>query len=387
VKISLVTDTYLPEVNGVTTVLATMRRGLVARGHDVQVIAPRYGAEAAEDGVVRLPSLPLPGYAHSRLAVPTRGVRRALDAFEPDLVHVVTEAVLGGLGRRHALRQRRPLVTSFHTDFPRYAARYAGDWAVAPVQRYLRWFHGPSAFVQTPSATTRNELAALGLPQATVWGRGVDTALFSPARRSAARREAMGAAERPVVLHVSRLAVEKDIDTLVAAFRAARDALGEAAVFVIAGDGPKAAEVRAALPFALHRGFLPRAEVADLYADSDLFVFPSPTETCGLVVLEAMASGLPVVASDTGGVLENMRDGLNGLCVRAGHARHFARAVLDLLAEPARRDAMGQAARAFAVARDWERELDALEPMYRQAVAMHERRIGSPLAELAPETR
>jgi glycosyltransferase involved in cell wall biosynthesis len=365
-KISLVTDTYLPEVNGVTTVLATMRQGLLARGHAVQVIAPRYGTEAEEAGIVRRTSISLPGYSASRLVLPLGGVGRAIDDFAPDVVHVVTEGVLGGFGRRHALRRRLPLVTSFHTDFPRYAARYVGEWAVAPVRRYLRWFHAPSAFIQTPSATTRTELAAMGLPQAVVWGRGVDTALFSPSRRSETRRAAMGAARRPMVLHVSRLAVEKDVDTLVAAFREARAALGEAVVFVVAGDGPKAAEVRTALPFALHRGFLRRSDVADLYADSDLFVFPSPTETCGLVVLEAMASGVPVVASDTGGVLENMRDGLNGRSVRVGDARHFSQAILELLAAPERRHAMGQAARAFAVARDWARELDALAPMYRQ---------------------
>jgi glycosyltransferase involved in cell wall biosynthesis len=368
-RISLVTDTFLPEINGVTTVLATMRRGLRERGHAVQVIAPRYRGETEGDDVVRRPSVRLPGYAQSRLALPIGGVGAAIDDFAPDVVHVVTEAVLGGMGRRHALRRGLPLVTSFHTDFPRYAARYAGAWAVEPVRRYLRWFHGPSAYIQTPSETTRAELALLGLPQAVVWGRGVDATLFSPSRRSEARRTAMGASDgRPVVLHVSRLAVEKDIDTLVAAFRAAHAALDGQAVFVVAGDGPKAAEVREALPFAVHRGFLPRTDVADLYADSDLFVFPSPTETCGLVVLEAMASGIPVVASDTGGVLENMRHGLNGLCVRAGDAPAFARAIAEMLANPERRAVMGQAARAFSVARDWARELDLLVPMYHAAV-------------------
>jgi glycosyltransferase involved in cell wall biosynthesis len=370
-RISLVTDTYLPEVNGVTTVLATMRRGLLERGHRVQVIAPRYGTETAEDDVIRRPAVPLPGYAHSRLCLPFGGgVRRALAAFAPDLVHVVTEGVLGGIGRRWALSRSVPLATSFHTDFPRYAERYAGAWAVEPVRRYMRWFHGRAAFTQTPSETTRHELEAMGLPRAVVWGRGVDASLFSPGRRSEARRAAMGAGDgRPVVLHVSRLAVEKDVDTLVAAFRAAHERLGEGAVFVVAGDGPKAAEVRAALPFAVHRGFLARTDLADLYADADLFVFPSPTETCGLVVLEAMASGLPVVASDTGGVLENMRDGLNGLCLPAGDAPRFTAAIVELLVDAPRRDAMGQAARAFAVARDWARELDALEPMYAGAIA------------------
>lgn len=383
-RLSLVTDTCLPEVNGVTTVLDTMRRGLQARGHEVQVIAPRYGTEPREPGVVRRPAAALPGYAQSRFVWPLPlGVHRALDDFQPDLVHVVTEGVLGAIGRRYAVRRALPLVTSFHTDFPRYAARYLGEWAVEPVRRYVRWFHGAAECTQTPSAATRAELEALGLPRAVVWGRGVASGFFTPGRRSGARREALGASGRVVVLHVSRLAVEKDVDTLVASYRAAHAELGEAARFVVAGDGPKAAEVRAALPFALHRGFLGRAELADLYADSDLFVFPSPTETCGLVVLEAMASGLPVVASDHGGVLENMRHGLNGMVVPAGDAAAFAAATVELARADAQRDALAQAARAFAVARDWERELDALEPMYAAAVAARRRGRGPATAPLA----
>src|SRR5262249_13905569 len=157
---------------------------------------------------------------------------------------------------------------------------------------------------QTPSQTTRDELASLGFRHPVVWGRGVDTQHFRPERRSQERRAALGAAEgRPVVLHVSRLAVEKDVGTLVAAFQQAQAQVGDGAKFVVAGDGPEAGMVRTALPFATHYGFIDRERLADLYADSDLFVFTSPTETCGLVVLEAMASGTPVITSDQGGVL------------------------------------------------------------------------------------
>lgn len=189
------------------------------------------------------------------------------------------------------------------------------------------------------------------------------------------------------MLHVSRLAVEKDVDTLVAALQQARAALGDEAVYLVAGDGPKAAEVRAGLPFARHLGFLDRAELADLYADSDLFVFPSPTETCGLVVLEAMASGLPVVSSDRGGVLENMREGRNGRLVPAGDAARFAGVIAELVRDPFERSVMGQAARAFAVARDWSSELDALEPMYAGAIAARRRMQRGVTAELAPASR
>ena len=370
-RITLISDTYLPEVNGVTTVLATMRRGLLARGHAVQVIAPEYGAPGPDEaGVVRRRSMRLPPYPAIRLSRPMgRDVGRALDDFRPDLVHVATEGPLGTVGRRAALARRLPLVTSFHTDFPRYAERYLGRWAVRPVEAYLRRFHAPAFVTQTPSQTTRDALAGLGFRRPVVWGRGVDTELFHPGRRAEGRRAALGAtAERPLVLHVSRLAVEKDVATLVSAFRLAEGALGGGARFVVAGDGPEAGMVRAALPFATHYGFIDRARLADLYADADLFVFPSPTETCGLVVLEAMASGTPVITSDRGGVLENVRPAINGVMVPAGDAEGFAAAIIDLAGRPAQRAAMASAARAFAVGRDWERELDQLEPIYRDAI-------------------
>lgn len=371
-RITLVSDTYLPEVNGVTTVLATMRRGLLARGHAVQVIAPRYDAPGPDDaGIVRRWSVRFPPYPAIRLTLPFGGdVGRALDAFGPEVVHVATEGPLGTLGRRAALARRLPLVTSFHTDFPRYTGRYLGAWAVAPVEAYLRRFHAPAFATQTPSRTTREELAGLGFRRPIVWGRGVESALFHPGRRDVARRAELGAGpDRPVILHVSRLAVEKDVGTLVEAFQQAHATLRESVRFVVAGDGPEAGMVRAALPFATHYGFIARERLADLYADSDLFVFPSPTETCGLVVLEAMASGTPVITGDLGGVLENIRPGINGLMVRAGDASAFAAAIAELITAPARREAMGSAARAFAVGRDWERELDELEPMYRDAIA------------------
>src|SRR5258705_3559020 len=155
-RITLVSDTYLPEVNGVTTVLAMMRQGLLARGHAVQVIAPGYGEPGPDDeGVLRRWSVRFPPYPAIRLSLPVGGgVGRALDTFCPDLVHVATEGPLGTLGRRAALARGLPLVTSFHTDFPRYAARYLGRWAVTPVQRYLRRFHAPAFVTQMPSQTT-----------------------------------------------------------------------------------------------------------------------------------------------------------------------------------------------------------------------------------------
>jgi glycosyltransferase involved in cell wall biosynthesis len=174
----------------------------------------------------------------------------------------------------------------------------------------------------------------------------------------------MDAEGRVLILHVGRLAVEKDVATLVETFRLVRDRLGDRARFCVAGDGPRAAEVREALPFARHLGFLDRATVADLYADADVFVFPSPTETCGLVALEALASGVPVVGADAGGIPESLRDGLTGFLVPPGDAAAFAERVVELAVDDVQRMAIGEAARAFAVGRDWSRELEELEAAY-----------------------
>ena len=170
-----------------------------------------------------------------------------------------------------------------------------------------------------------------------------------------------------MVLHVGRLAIEKDPATLVESFRQAHAAVGEAAIFCVAGAGPEADSVRKALPFALHCGFLPRERLAELYADADLFVFPSPTETCGLVALEAMASGLPVIGAGAGGIRESIMPGITGHLIEPGNATEFATAIQSLVRDREKREAMGQAARAFAQGRDWSRELDQLEALYRRA--------------------
>ncbi len=369
-RILLATDTFLPEVNGVTTVLAMMRAGLRHRGHEVLVLAPSYGTLTDDEaGVIRRPAIPCPGYGQVRLSWPWGGgLSRRVAEFDPDLIHAVTEGPLGSFGRWQARQRGVPLVSSFHTDFPRYARRYLGPLAVRPTWAWLRRFHAVAGMTQTPSQTTRDELLAQGIPNPVVWGRGVDTGWFRPDRRSAARRAALGAGDGVVVLHVGRLAVEKDVDTLVRAFQLARERLGPNAHFWVAGDGPRAAAVRGALPFARHLGFVDRSTLAELYADADLFVFPSPTETCGLVALEALASGIPVIGAAAGGVPENIREGITGRLVPPGDAAGFAAAIADVALDAPGRHAMREAARAFAVGRDWARELDDLEATYERLI-------------------
>jgi len=355
VRIALVTDTYVPQVNGVSTIVRRTVDALARGGHQVAVVAPRYpGSEGAAAGELRVASIPFPPYPAIRLSAPRFGaVSQFLDRFQPEVVHVHTEGPLGLLGRRHAIARRLPLVTSFHTDFPRYAKHYGAGVVTPLVWQWLRWFHRPAVWTLTPGEGTKRELESHGIAAPHVWGRGVDPRLFHPSRREAGwRRWLAGGDDTTVVLHVGRLAREKNLEILMAAWRLARRHVAQRATFVIAGEGPLTARLIGELPFVRQLGFLPRERLAALYASSDLCVLPSSTETCGLVALEAMASGLPVIAADAGGLRENVRHGETGILVPPRDAIGFAEAIEALVADPRRRFAMSAAAREAAVARD-----------------------------------
>jgi glycosyltransferase involved in cell wall biosynthesis len=356
VRIALVSDTYTPQVNGVTTVVARIARVLREFGHAVVVVAPRYPGDKTGPWAdeLRIPSAAFPPYPAIRLSVPQFGtVARYLDAFEPQIVHVATEGPLGLTGRRYAVRRGIPLITSYHTNFPQYARHYGAGLAEPLVWKWLRWFHRPAVLTQTPGEAVRDELVRRGIGKPVVWGRGVDTRHFTPVRRSAGwRRWLAGADDTAVILHVGRLAAEKNIDVLAEAWTAARERVGPRATFVLAGEGPETRRLLTHLPWVRHLGFLDRGRLADVYASSDICVLPSRTETCGLVALEAMASGLAVVAADAGGFRESIASGKSGMLVAPDDVTGFAAEILSLVIAPQRRADLGTAARAAALVRD-----------------------------------
>ena len=354
-RIALVSDTYAPQVNGVTTVLRRMVRAVGDAGHLAAMIAPAYpGGHPADPLELRVPSLPFPPYPSIRLSFPlTRRINRFLDQLGPHLVHVATEGPLGVVGRAWALEHDIPLITSFHTDFPRYARDYHVALLEPTVWKWLAWFHRPARLTHTPGDGTRAELLAHGIGHAVVWGRGVDTAHFNPGRWTpACRRWLAGGDDTAIVLHVGRLAPEKNLEVLAEAWRMAYAALGPRVAFVMAGDGPLAGRLRSRLPFARHIGFVDRETLATLYASADLCVIPSKTETCGLVALEAMASGLPVVAADAGGLKESVRHGETGFLVSPDDPHAYVDAIAELVVRPFQRREFGVAARRAAQDRD-----------------------------------
>jgi phosphatidylinositol alpha 1,6-mannosyltransferase len=375
------TDTYPPQINGVSVVTSLSVAGLAAKGWECAVVAPRYpdGKENGSGGAamgttidvaVGLPSIPLPRYPEVRLALPNPGpVHRLVQRFKPDLIHCATEFTVGRVGQLAAARAKLPVVSSYHTNFARYAEAYGIAWLRDSVSAYLRRFHRRSRRVYTPSAVSREDVLRLGIPGVEVWGCGVDATLFHPSRRSAKTRSALELGDRFTFVYVGRLAPEKRPEQIVDAFRIACEMLPPDSIrLVMAGTGPCEEELRGlCVPGVTIVGFLDRGgALPELYASCDAFAFASVTETLGLVVLEAMASGLPVIAAPAGGVRDHLRDGVNGLAYPAGSAHAMAEVMVQLASDDNLARRLARGARLTAEELSWEREIARLDLSYRQ---------------------
>jgi phosphatidylinositol alpha 1,6-mannosyltransferase len=392
VRVLYCTDTYPPQVNGVSVVTALSVDGLQRRGWECGVVAPRYpeAMVAPTDGSkpalgdcaerTTIPSLPLPIYPDIRIAAPNyAAVARAIGRFKPDLVHCQTEFLIGRMGQLAAASAGVPLVSSYHTDFSRYARAYGLSWLRPAVAAYIGRFHRRSLRTYTPSAPAEADLRRMGVDRVQVWGRGVDVSAFAPGRRSRSFRKAYGIDDAFVLLHVGRLAPEKGVERIIEAFRIARELIPKGARplrLVVAGAGPSATRLRAGAPDGvIILGQLDREKtLPTLYASADAFVFASLTETLGLVVLEAMASGLPVIAAPAGGVADHLRDGINGLAYPPADTDAMARAIVRLVGDRILHRRLADGARRTAEGLSWENELDRLDASYREVLAIAGRR-------------
>ena len=273
-RILIVTDAWVPQVNGVVRTLQAVSRELGLVGHEVALVSPDQFA-----------SVPCPTYPEIRLALARRrwvGARIARIA--PDAIHIATEGPLGLAARAWCLKRGVPFTTAYHTQFPDYAAkrtRLPASW----FWRYIRWFHAPAEAVLVSTPTVERMLKAHGLVRTRHWGRGVDLDLFRP---DVAPHPALAGLHGPIQLYVGRVAVEKNVEAFLGS--------GQRGSKVVVGDGPALAQLRRRYPGALFLGALHGAELASAYAGADVFVFPSRTDTFGLVMVEAMACGLPVAA-------------------------------------------------------------------------------------------
>ena len=364
-RVALVTETYPPEVNGVAMTLGRMVSGLRKRGHHVQLIRPRQhvgdrAAHGRQFEEVLLRGLPIPGYAGLHFGLPAAGaLARLWRAERPDVVHVATEGPLGWSAMRAANRLGLPLCSDFHTNFDHYSRHYGLGWLDRAVGAYLRRFHNRGAATFAPSRELAARLAHEGYRGVDVIARGVDCELFSPARRNAELRHRWGvAAASPVVLSVGRLAPEKNLPLLLQAFDAFAERRPDARL-VLVGDGPMRKRLERERPDVVFAGLRRGVDLATHYASGDIFLFPSQTETYGNVTLEAMASGLAVVAFDYAAAGELIRPGQNGLLAPFGNAPEWIRQCLRVADDIPSVAELGRAARVSAMRQDWARIHDA----------------------------
>lgn len=376
-RVAMVTETYPPDVNGVALTVARVVSGLRANGHEVQLVRPRQGtqelgagldAEGHEEVLTR--GIPIPKYRHLRMgAISKRKLVHLWSRHRPDIVHIATEGPLGWSALQAALHLHLPVCSDFRTNFHAYCQHYGMGWLQKPVVAYLRKFHNRTHCTLVPTDALRQELGLMGFRNLQVLARGVDTALFTPGRRSAALRATWGAQpDTPVLLGVGRLAAEKNLDTLINAYQRARAVCPQVRL-VLVGDGPARESVRQRCPDAIFAGFQTGTALAEHYASADIFLFPSVTETFGNVTPEAMASGLAVVAFDYAAAAQFIRDEDSGSLVPLHEPESFApraqRLVLDL--PEARR--MGERARAAVAHVGWEQIVRQVEAVYGQTIA------------------
>ncbi|MCX5414004.1 glycosyltransferase family 1 protein [Streptomyces sp. NBC_00059] len=359
-RVVIVTESFPPDVNGVAHCTLQTARHLAAAGHQPLVIAPA-GATAATgsayDGdpcpVVRVPSLPLPGYPQVRVALPGRRLAAALTGHRAELVHLAGPFVLGVRGMAVATRLGLPAVAVYQTDLAGYARTYLGTGESAAWRR-MRAVHSAADLTLAPSTAALRDLTGHGVPRVRLWPRGVDTARFRPALRDESLRRSLAPGGEKIVGYAGRLAPEKHVELLAGAC-----ALPGVRVVVV-GDGPSESSLRASLPGALFLGRRTGDELARFFASLDVFVHTGPYETFCQTVQEAMASGVPVVAPAAGGPLDLVAHGSTGLLVPPHDPGAVKDAVAAILADPARAEAYGRTARATVEGRTWQAVGDQL---------------------------
>ena len=370
-RVAMVTETYPPEVNGVARTVGLMAEGLRGRGHSVQLVRPRqHRAEhpAREKGFEEqlLRGLPIPRYAQLRLGLPAaRRLARIWSVRRPDVVHVATEGPLGWSAIAAADKLGVPVATDFHTNFHAYSSHYGFAWLRHVVAGYLRRFHNRIGCTMVPTRELADALTRLGFERLRVVGRGVDSAMFSPAYRSRELRAQWGAVDTTLVaMCVSRLAPEKNLDVVLDAFRAMRR-VRPGMKLVLVGDGPLRAQLARGEEGVILAGKRTGRELSEHYASADVFLFPSVTETFGNVTLEAMASGLAVVAYRYAAAREHLEHAQSALLPEFGDRDDFIGSAVMLAHDPELARALGRTARERAERLSWDRAFADFEAVLR----------------------
>ncbi len=373
--ISLVTETFPPEVNGVAMTLGRILAGLQARGHQLQLIRPRQhgndkSAPEAELSLLTVPGMSIPFYKSLRLGFPAGGLLAThWRNHRPDVIYIATEGPLGLSALRVAQRLGIPVVSGFHTNFHSYSSHYGIGFLQPIVANYLRYFHRRTACTLAPNKNLCRELTTGGFGDVRILPRGVDSALYSPARRNIALRRHWGIDDNHIAaLYVGRIAAEKNIQEAISAFRAMQQT-HDRLKFVLVGDGPMRKKLAGENPDFHFVGVQTGVPLAEHYASADLFLFPSKTETFGNVTLEAMASGLPVVAYDYAAAHMHISHYDNGVLVPLDREGAYQEMTLELMKFPQQLKTIGAAARRYSENIGWPRIVSDFESILQGCIA------------------
>jgi glycosyltransferase involved in cell wall biosynthesis len=374
-RVAYFAGTMRPEHDGVTRVLYRLIHALPGHGVESIFFSPIVPDPASQPvPMYEVPSVAFPLYKDYRVAIPgQKHFEERLARFNPDLIHINSPCPLGHAAVRYGRRAGIPLVATYHTHFPSYAKYYKIKALETFSWGYLRKLYNECERVYVPSEPIRKELRMHGFTTTEFLPHGVDTTTYNPSHRSEEWRRTHGLEGKTVLLFAGRLVWEKDLRTLAEAYRIITERRNDAA-FVLAGDGPVRSELAQMMPGAHFLGQLGGEELSRAYASSDVFVFPSTTETFGNVTLEAMASGIPPVCAREGGAWGFVKSGTTGLLAEPRNGADLALQVEHLLDRPDRRQAMGKAALAYAQQQTWDRIVDRLLASYSEVAAMKGRR-------------
>jgi len=370
VKIAIVTETYPPEVNGVASTIAKFIKGLVELGHDITLIRPRQGLKDKPKNEVNfkeilMVGIPIPGYSALRMGLPQKNrLIKQWTSERPSLVHIVTEGPLGWAALEAAKKLNIPICSDFRTNFDAYSTHYGLSFLKRPIQRYLRYFHNNCNFTMVPTQALRNQLLSHGFERLRVLARGVDTELFNPLKRCQELRKQWGVQDhQKVVLYVGRLAAEKNLQVTVDAFRAMSQ-VNPNLKMVWVGDGPLKESLKLSCPNSIFTGVQTGEALAAHYASGDLFFFSSLSETFGNVTLEAMASGLAVLAYDYAAARQFIDHGVNGFLANPNEANSFINQGLELLKDSVDLQNLRVQARQTTLEISWDKVTKKLENNY-----------------------
>jgi glycosyltransferase involved in cell wall biosynthesis len=366
-RIALFTETFLPKVDGIVTRLSHTVDHLQRSGHQVLVVSPDGGlTEYKGARICGIPGFPMPLYPELKLALPRPSMRQVLEEFQPDLIHLVNPAVLGLGGLYYAKSLGVPLVASYHTHLPKYLEHYGFGMLEGVLWELLKAVHNQATLNLCTSIAMQDALESHGIERVEVWQKGVDTELFQPdlGTREMRSHLTQGHPDSPLLLYVGRLSAEKEIDRIKPVLQTIPNAR-----LALVGDGPYRAELEkhfADTPTHFV-GYMTGKTLASAFASADAFVFPSRTETLGLVLLEAMAAGCPVIAANAGGIPDIVTDGVNGYLFEPSDEGGAIAATQRLLANPSEREYLRENARSEAERWGWAAATQQLQGFY-QAV-------------------